>query len=181
VKKPGPLINKVDAVGVAGVAAPRRHVRLVFQEFRFNGTSHLFRDPVLDAEHVAELQIIAVRPQLMPRLRVAELGIDANLRPRLAHAARQQITNVELLGDFLDVDGNALEPETRVTVDHRKPTEARQGADDVFSDPVGEIFLLGVADLVGEGQDRDRRLAAGITPFGSRFQCLLAFVDADGL
>jgi len=47
---------------------------------------------------------------------------------------------------------------TRIAGDDEQPPYARECGDDLLDHAVGEIFLLGVAAHILEGQDGDRRL-----------------------
>ena len=75
--------------------------------------------------------------------------------PALAHRAFEHVTDAELDADSLHVDRVALVGEARVAGDHEKPADAAERGDDLLDHAVGEIFLLGVAGEIGEGQYRD--------------------------
>ena len=75
--------------------------------------------------------------------------------PDFAHAPFEDVTHAEAFADLADVDVLALERERRIAGDDEELRELREGRDDVFGDAVGEIFLLGVAAHVGEGQNGD--------------------------
>ena len=74
--------------------------------------------------------------------------------PALAHATLDDITDTELLGDLLHVDGLVAQPnERRVARDDEEPAQLSSNAvDDVLADAVGIIFLLRIAGHVGEGK-----------------------------
>ena len=94
---------------------------------------------VLKRERVLSGLVVALRPDVLARLRVNELGCDANLIGVLADAAFQRIVDIEIAADLADVDRLAFVDEGRVARDHREIGKARQHGDDVFADAVTQI------------------------------------------
>ena len=124
-------------------------------------------DLVLHGEHVGEVAVVALGPEMAAGGDVVELRGDAHAVAALAHAAFEHVADAELVGDLLHVDGLALVDERRVARDHEEPAQLRQRGDDVLADAVGEILLLRFAAHVGEGQHGDggpvgQRQATGV-------------------
>ena len=116
-----------------------------------------FGDLVLHREHVGEVAVVALRPEMAAGGDIVELRRDAHAVAALADAALDHIADAELLGDLFHVDGLALVDERRVARDHEEPAQLRQRGDDVLADAVGEILLLRIAAHVGERQHGDGR------------------------
>src|SRR5262245_31928694 len=116
------------------------------------------RDPVLELEDVFQYAVISVGPEMGTGVRLDELFGDAQAIAALAHAPLEHVANAELAPDLLDVDDLALVGEARIPRDHEQPVDTRQAGDDVLDHAVREIFLVGIAADVLEGQHRDRRL-----------------------
>src|SRR5215472_18936050 len=90
--------------------------------------------------------------------RIDQLAGDAHLRSRLAYRAFEHVADSEFAPYLFHVNGTALVGEGRIAGDHEEPADAGERGDDLLNHPVNEIFLLGVAAQIGEGQYRDRRL-----------------------
>ncbi len=71
------------------------------------------RDLVLNLEHVLEIAIIGLRPNIYAVAGANQLGGDADGVAGFAHAALHDIGNVQGLGDFADGGLLALEDRTR--------------------------------------------------------------------
>ena len=91
-------------------------------------------------------------------LRVHQLRGDPDTIADLADAALEHVTHAELARHLLHVDRAALVHERRVARDDEQPTHVRYRRDDVFGNPVCEVFLLVVTAHVFEWQNRNRRL-----------------------
>jgi hypothetical protein len=90
---------------VAGEAPARRSPTLLyFHDLRLDRSRDARRDVVLNRKEIAELAIVALRPNVVSSQRVDELGGDADPVPRLADAPFQYVPGAELLADLLDVD-----------------------------------------------------------------------------
>ena len=126
-------------------------------ELRLDRRHDVFGDLVLHGEHVGDLAIVALRPQVCAGRDVVELRRDAHAAAFLAHAAFDHVAHAELLGDLLHVHGLALVDEGRVARDDEEPAQLRERRDDVLADAVGEILLLGLAAEVREREHRDGR------------------------
>src|ERR1700704_1518047 len=69
-----------------------------------NARGHL----ILQIEHVRQLTIEAVRPEMSASRSVNELTGDAHSVCRLAHAAFEHVAHAQLAPDLLQVHGSAL-------------------------------------------------------------------------
>src|SRR5580698_462248 len=96
------------------------------KELRLDRRHNRFGDLVLHREYVGEIAIVALSPDVAAGRSVVELRGNPHAVTHLAHAAFDHITDTELLGNLLHVDGLALVDEGRVACDDEKPTELRQ-------------------------------------------------------
>ena len=124
-------------------------------KLRLDGGDDGLGDLVLHGEHVGEVAVVALGPEMAAGGDVVELRGDAHAVAALADAAFEHVAHAELVGDLLQVNGLALVDERGVARDHEEPAQLRQRGDDVLADAVGEILLLRIAAHVGEGQHRD--------------------------
>jgi hypothetical protein len=128
-------------------------------ELGLDAADHAVRDLVLHGEHVVEIPVVALGPEVIGRLGLHELTGDANTVAGLSHAALEHVANAHLTSDLTDVHAATLVGEARVARDDEQPAEARQTGNDVLGDPVREMSLLGIAAHVDERQHRDGGLA----------------------
>ena len=112
-------------------------------------------DFVLDRENVGQIAVEAVGPQMPAGGAVDQLAGDPHPLAGLADASLKNEFHAQLGGNLGDVDRFALEGEAGVAPDHEQPADLGQIGDDVFGDPVGEIFLFGIARHIVERQHRD--------------------------
>jgi hypothetical protein len=117
------------------------------------------RDLVLDHEHVVDVAIEALGPQVIAVGDVHQLRADAQAVAGLADAALEHRLHVQSLADLAHVDLRALELERRGPRHDRQPLDAGERADQLLGHPVAEILLVGIVGQVGEGQHGDRRQA----------------------
>ena len=154
-----PVMRQRPHHQIPGVHAVRRLApgAKIFRgiELRLDRGDDRLGDLVLHREHVGEIAVVALRPDVAAGGDVVELRRDAHAVAALAHAALDHIADAEFLGDLLHVDGLALVDERRVARDHEEPAQLGQRGDDVLADAVGEILLLRIAAHVGEGKHRD--------------------------
>ena len=127
-------------------------------ELRLDRCGDARRDLVLQREDVGQLAVVSLCPDMIAGRRVHKLGGDAHPLSALAHASFEHIAHPEIAPHLLHVRRLALVDERRIASDDEEPAQARQRCDDVLGDPVAEIFLLGIAGHVGEGEDCDRGL-----------------------
>lgn len=88
--------------------------------------------------------------------RVHQLPADAHPRSCSADATFEHVADAQLTPDLAQVHRSALVGEGRVAGDHEERVHPAQSRDDVLHQPVGEVFLVGVAAHVGERQNCDR-------------------------
>src|SRR5262249_37505174 len=101
----------------------------------------LLRDVVLHGEDVARVAVVALRPQVIARLRVHQLRGDPHAAARSLHAAFEHVPNTEVMADVTHVDRFALVGEHRVPGDDEQAGDLRQPGDDGFGHAVAEILL----------------------------------------
>jgi hypothetical protein len=89
---------------------------------------------------------------------INQLPCDANFPRRLAHRPLKDVTHAKLASDLLDIDGSALESETRIASDHEQRFKPRKCYGDLLNHSVRKILLLGIAAQVLERQYGDRGL-----------------------
>ena len=115
----------------------------------------LLRDLVLQGEDVLQIPVITLRPHVVPRGGVDELGGDPHAIAGLANAALQDVAHAQLAAHLRGLDRPALVREDGVARDHEQPGELGEARDEVFGDPVAEVLLPRVAAHVFEGQHGD--------------------------
>ena len=128
------------------------------EEFRLDCRRDAGRDLVLQRENIGQLAVVSFRPDVVAGHRIQELAGDAHALSALADASLKNVTDAKLAPDLLHVHGMALVNKGRIASDDEEPAKPRQCGNDVFGDAVAEIFLLGIARHIGEGQNRDRGL-----------------------
>ena len=116
------------------------------------------RDLVLHGKHVGQVAIVAVGPEMVPGFAIDQLRRDPHPIAGAPDAAFDHVTHAQLARHLADVHGRTLVGERRAARNHKKLAVARQVGDDVLGDPIGEIFLFGIAAHIGERQHRYRRL-----------------------
>ena len=89
----------------------------------------------------------------------------------LSHRPFEDIADTELAADLLHVDCPALVREGRIAGDDEEPADAGKRGDDLLDHAVGEVFLLGIAAHIGEGQHRDRRLVGKCQRWRRSIRC----------
>ena len=112
---------------------------------------------VLDRENVGQVAVVAIGPDVATASAVDQLGVDPDPRARLADAPLEDVADPEFGGDLGQIGRLALVGETGVAPDHEQTADLAEVGDDIFADPVGEIFLFGIAAHVVERQHGDRR------------------------
>jgi hypothetical protein len=90
-----------------------------------------------------------------------QLLCDANFPRRLAHRPLKDIADAKPTADFLDIDGSALESETRIASDHEQRFKPRKPYGDLLNHSVRKILLRGIAAHVGQ------RCGMPVGPFNS--------------
>ena len=79
--------------------------------------AHRIGDLVLNHEYVSEIGIIAVFPDVRPRVGLDQLRGDPDLRCDLTHAAFENISRAEVAPDPLHIDVHAFIGERRIAGD----------------------------------------------------------------
>ena len=125
---------------------------------RLDDAGNADRDPVLKFENIFQRAVEAVCPKVRAGQGIDQLARDAHLHSRFANRTFQNIADPQLAADLLHVDRLALVRKARIAGDHKEPADAAERGDDFLDHAVDEIFLLGIAAHIGEGQHRDRRL-----------------------
>src|SRR5476649_1463849 len=72
----------------------------------------------LQRQHVAELTVVAIRPELGAGSGIKELRRHANARCAFAHASLHDVGGPELLANGVQVSGLPPEPERRRAADY---------------------------------------------------------------
>ena len=109
------------------------------------------RDLVLHCEYIGHFAVVAIRPQVMTAGGIDQLGGDPYPVAGPADAAFKHVANAEFARNLADIDGRTLVGECRIARDHEESAIARQRCDDVLDHAVSEIFLLGIAAHVLNG------------------------------
>src|SRR5499427_822225 len=110
----------------------------------------VLRDPVLKREHVVEVALETVGPDMTAVQAVDQLCRQSYAIAGLAHAPFQHMPHAEYSPDFADVPGLSLEHKTRIASDDQQFRNLRQCGQYVFSDTVREVLLLGITAHVLE-------------------------------
>ena len=113
------------------------------------------RDLVLDGEHIGELAIVALRPEMVSVGRVDELRCYPQAVAGLADAAFQDRVHPEPLRHRAQILLGALEREAGSACRDAQALELGQRIDDLLGDAVAEELVLRIAAHVREGQHRD--------------------------
>ena len=139
------------------------------------------RDLVLDGEHVLQLPVVALGPELVAVGDIHQLGGEAQHAPGLANAALEDGVDLELLADGTDVLAFSLEGKGRGARCHPKCGHPGEGVDDFLGDAVGEVLVVGIGAHVEEREHRNglALLGDGHDPAAGRRRG--AGVDGQGL
>ena len=135
---------------------------------RLNRADNALGEPVLEVEDVVGRALELVGPDMRGGAALDKLPGDAQPVCGLANAAFQHVADAEFRGDLADVDRLALVGERGISGDDEQAGDLRQAGNQVFDEPVSEIFLLWVAAHVGERQHGDRGLARQRQQLGRR-------------
>src|SRR6185437_17168802 len=100
-------------------------------QFRLDDAGDARRHLVLKVEHVFDLALEAVGPEMRAGARIDELPGDAQAAAGLAHRAFEDIVDGELAPDLLHVDRLSLVGEARIARENEEPSDARQRGDDL--------------------------------------------------
>src|SRR6516165_2914202 len=118
----------------------------------------VLRNPVLKREHVVEVTLETVGPDMAAVQAVDQLCRQSYAIAGLADAPLQHMPDAEHSPDFADVPRLSLEHKARIASDNQQFRNLRQCGQYVFSDTVGKILLLGIPAHVLKRQNGDGRL-----------------------
>ena len=147
-----------QVIGLEAGRPPPRHRCRRRQHLGERG-DHPPHDLVLQHEEIGQVAVEALGPEMAVGGRLDQLDVDPHPGRGPPHAALDDVAHAQLAGDGADVDRRRAIGEARIAGDDEQAGDLRQVGDEVLDQPVGEIFLVGIAAHVGEGQHRDRRLA----------------------
>jgi hypothetical protein len=120
-------------------------------------------DFILHIEELGHVLVEALGPEMVAALGVDELRTDAHPVAAALHGTFQHIAHAEFAADLPEIDMLSLVGEGRVATDHQHAAHARQVGGQAFGHAIDEIFLLGIATYVCEGQHPQWKVAAGLT------------------
>ena len=116
------------------------------------------RDVLLHGEHVFQLAIVRLGPQLVAVPRAYELRGDAQPIPAPPDTALENRVHVQPTADVRDVDLAASPPELerRRPPGHAQPLDSAQRGDQLIGETVAEVGLVFRFAEIGEWQHRGR-------------------------
>ena len=100
---------------------------------------------VLHAEHIRQITVIAIGPQMGAGGRVYQLRRHPHAVARPPHRAFQHELHPQFAPHAAHIDRATPVGKAGIAGDHRQARHLGQVGDDIFGDPVREIGLLGVA------------------------------------
>ena len=119
-------------------------------------TRNLPRDLLLDGEHVRDLALVLLAPELRTRLHVHQVHLHVQRVAQLTDAPRQNCSHVQLATHRLRVGLTSLVAEGRRARDDAQPLELRHAVNQRLRNAVGQVLCVRVAAHVGERQDGNR-------------------------
>ena len=114
------------------------------------------RQFALDREHVGQLAIVHLRPQMFVVGGVDQLHVDPHALPFPAHASFQDRPDVQRLSDFAQVVLLSAIRHHRGARDNFQVGDAGEVRQDIVLNAVGEVGVLRVGAKIIERQHRDR-------------------------
>ena len=75
--------------------------------------------------------------------------------PLATNTALEHVPDTQLAADLANIGRLALVLKARVAGDDEQFGEPRQLGNDIFADPITEVFLARIAAYVGEREDRN--------------------------
>ena len=117
---------------------------------------YLGGDFVLEGEDVAGLAVVLRAPELRASGYVDELSRNAQGAASLHDSSREDGADVQLAADGLRSNFAAAISKDRALRHHAQFRYGRQRVDEAACDAVAEVFVLGIAAGVFEGQDCER-------------------------
>ena len=128
---------------------------------RFDQRCHGLGYPVLEVEHGGKRAVEMLCPQMRAGTCLDQLSRNSEPVSGPPHAAFEHVANAEFAPHLTHIDSTALVGKGRVAGDYGKVPEAAERGDDVLDHAIGEIFLLGIAAEIGEGQHSEGRRRRG--------------------
>ena len=125
---------------------------LIGRKLRLEGGGDVQRHVGLDREDIGELTVIRLRPEVLIRPRIDELGDDPHSISDAPYAPLEHRRHRELRRDLPKALLPLLERHHRGTRDHVEGAHLRELGDDVLGDSVGEVLVLRVRAEVEERQ-----------------------------
>ena len=126
------------------------------EQGRLQRASDRCRDLALHREHILQLAIVGLRPQLAAVGCLDQRRDDAHLIALLAYCSFEQRRHAELRPDGGSIVLLfAAELERRIAPDHLDVVHLRDRRDQFFRQTVGKIILLRIAAFVDQRQHRD--------------------------
>ena len=125
------------------------------KESDLEGAGHRIGDFRLQRQHIAEIPVIGLRPEVEACDRVIELRGDTNRVSRAPHAPLENCADVEFARDGADLDVLALEGEGRRAGRDLKLVNASEGVEYFLRQSIRKILLLLVAAHVHEREHGD--------------------------
>ena len=136
----------------------QRAVKFSTAELRLDALGNANRNLILYRKHVADITIIAARPNLRLRAGVDKLNGDSDCAACAAHTALQEIACTKLPRRRHSVAVLLFDERRRVARDNGISSPARQRRTDVLGYPVREVGSVGTLAEVLEREDGDCRL-----------------------
>ena len=113
-------------------------------------------DLILQRKHVRHLAVIALAPAVTPVRGADQLGGDPHPRAVAAHAAFEDVADVQPRARFADVEAHPADRERRRSRDDLQTGNPGQRVDDFLRESFTEVVVLHGARHPGEGQHGDR-------------------------
>jgi hypothetical protein len=121
-----------------------------------NGDRHVPRDVALQAEHVAQVAFVAVRPQVAVAPGVDELNRDAHAVAGTQDRPFDRRVNPQFACDLRQRFRRPSIAHRRRSRDHVQCRDSSQVRDQEVGEPVREVVLLRITIQIDEWQDDER-------------------------
>ena len=154
-----PMVEPLK-IQLVRLRALRRRACNALQLFSGQPQAQLLRDLVgdllLDRQDVGHVAIVLLAPQHGAIARVHQLGSDRERVDALHQPAFQHGAHPQLPADFLDILVLTLIAEHRVSRLDLQVRYAREARDEALGNPVAQVFCVGIAARIDEGQHGQR-------------------------
>ena len=138
---------------------------------------HRARHLALHRQHVADVALVALRPEVLLGVGADELQRDAHAVAGAQHRALQDVVDAELAGDLGEQLVRAAVAHHRLPRDDAQRAHLGDGGDQLLGEPLDEV--VGAAAEVGERQHRQRRRGARVRDAAGDAAGEAALGDAD--